>query len=87
MTTIIDSQHPNFPYLFSVYQGDGKPRTVRDDRYNLAYMTHFENGEIRFILLEEDNPLYDDPNDKSHKWSQYYGYKGRNDGRGLTNYP
>jgi len=85
MSTIIVDGDPLFPTLFSAYQYGGQPRTVRDAE-NKAYMTHFEDGVIRFILLEEDNPLYDDPNDRTHKWTQYYGYKGRNDGRGWTGY-
>lgn len=74
MSTIITEGNPLFEPLMNEYIASGFGRTITYDY--LRYRPHSDDGVITFILLEENNPLYDDPNSK--QWSQYYGYKTRN---------
>lgn len=74
MTTIIQQGDSLYETLVDEYIRSGLGRTITYDY--LRYRPHSDDGVVTFILLEENNPLYDDPNSK--QWSQYYGYKTRN---------
>jgi hypothetical protein len=75
MSTIITEGDPLFDPLVGEYIASGLGRVIT---YNyLRYLPYRDSeGNVSFILLEENNPLYDDP--ASPQWSQYYGYKTRN---------
>lgn len=75
MTTYVTQGNSPYDEILNEYLKEGSPRTIRYD--NLVYLPAKDESDVLyFVLLEESNPLYDNPN--SDRWSQYYGYKTRN---------